>query len=89
MLLFTVAGAAQITAISVAKDMTEGIIARFKTMRICRPAVLAGHVFSSLVLTLISLAVTIGVALLIGYDSAAGPLRWLVPSGSSCCWPSR
>ena len=29
MLLFTVAGAAQITAISVAKDMTEGIIARF------------------------------------------------------------
>src|SRR5207253_6562194 len=34
MLLVTVAGAAQITAISVAKDMTEGIIARFKTMRI-------------------------------------------------------
>jgi ABC-2 type transport system permease protein len=33
MLLFTVAGAAQITAISVAKDMAEGIIARFKTMR--------------------------------------------------------
>ncbi|HET7048018.1 MAG TPA: ABC transporter permease [Solirubrobacteraceae bacterium] len=77
MLLVTVAGAAQITAISVAKDMTEGIIARFKTMRIWRPAVLAGHVFSSLVLTLISLAVTIAAALLIGYDSAAGPLRWL------------
>jgi ABC-2 type transport system permease protein len=77
MLLFTVAGAAQITAISVAKDMTEGIIARFKTMRIWRPAVLAGHVFSSLVLTLISLAVTIAAALLIGYHSAAGPLRWL------------
>jgi ABC-2 type transport system permease protein len=77
MLLFTIAGAAQITAISVSKDMTEGIIARFKTMRIWRPAVLAGHVFSSLVLTLISLAVTIGAALLIGYDSAAGPLGWL------------
>jgi ABC-2 type transport system permease protein len=77
MLLFTIAGAAQITAISVSKDMTEGIIARFKTMRIWRPAVLAGHVFSSLALTLISLAVTIGVALLIGYDSAAGPLGWL------------
>ena len=77
MLLFTVAGAAQITAISVAKDMTEGIIARFKTMRIWRPAVLAGHVFSSLVLTLISLAVTIAVALLIGYHAAASPVRWL------------
>jgi ABC-2 type transport system permease protein len=81
MLLFTVAGAAQITAISVAKDMTEGIVARFKTMRIWRPAVLAGHVFSSLVLTVISLAVTIAVALLIGYDSPAGPLRWLAAVG--------
>ena len=81
MLLFTVVGAAQITAISVAKDMTEGIIARFKTMRIWRPAVLAGHVFSSVILTLISLAVTIAVALLIGYQSAAGPLRWLAALG--------
>jgi ABC-2 type transport system permease protein len=77
MLLFTVAGAAQTTAISVAKDMTEGIISRFKTMRIWRPAVLAGHVLSSLILTLISLAVTIAVALLIGYHPAAGPLRWV------------
>ena len=77
MLLFTVAGAAQITAISVAKDMTEGIIARFKTMRIWRPAVLAGHVLGSLLLTLISLGVVIAVALLVGYRSPAGPLRWL------------
>ncbi len=76
-LLFTVAGAAQITAISVAKDMTEGIIARFKTMRIWRPAVLAGHVLGSLFLTLISLGVVIAVALLIGYDSAAGAWRWV------------
>jgi ABC-2 type transport system permease protein len=81
MLLFTVAGAAQITAISVAKDMTEGIIASFKTMRIWRPAVLAGHVLSSLILTLISLAVTIAVALLIGYDPAANLMRWLAALG--------
>src|SRR6516165_2497028 len=80
-LLFTVAGAAQITAISVAKDMTEGIIARFKTMRIWRPAVLAGHVLGSLFLTLISLVVVIAVALLIGYDSAAGAMRWLAALG--------
>jgi ABC-2 type transport system permease protein len=81
MLVFTVAGAAQIVAISVAKDMTEGIIARFKTMPIWRPAVLAGHVFSSLVLTLISLAITITAALLIGYHAAAGPLHWLAALG--------
>ena len=80
-LLFTVAGAAQITAISVAKDMTEGIIARFKTMRIWRPAVLAGHVLGSLFLTLISLGVVIAVSLVIGYDSAAGVMRWLAALG--------
>src|ERR1700733_25176 len=77
MLLFTVVGAAQITAISVAKDMTEGIIARFKTMRIWRPAVLAGHVLGSLMLTAISLAVVIGVSLLAGFHSGAGVLGWL------------
>jgi ABC-2 type transport system permease protein len=81
LLVFTVAVAAQITAISVAKDMTEGIIARFKTMRIWRPAVLAGHVLGTLLLTLISLGVVIAVALLIGYHSAAGPLRWLAAIG--------
>jgi ABC-2 type transport system permease protein len=81
MLVFTVVGAAQIVAISAAKDMTDGIIARFKTMRIWRPAVFAGHVFSSLVLTPINLAITITVALLIGYHAAAGPLGWLAAVG--------
>jgi ABC-2 type transport system permease protein len=81
MLLFTVAGAAQVTAISVAKDMTEGIIARFKTMRIWRPAVLTGHVLGSLFLTLVSLAVVIAVGLLIGYHTSVGPVRWLAALG--------
>jgi len=80
-LLFTVLGAANTTAISVAKDMTEGIIARFKTMRIWRPAVLTGHVLGSLILTLISLAVVIAVALLIGYHASVSPLRWLAALG--------
>jgi hypothetical protein len=35
-ILLTVAAAAQATAISVAMDMTEGIIARFRTMAISR-----------------------------------------------------
>jgi ABC-2 type transport system permease protein len=81
MLLLTIAGAANITAISVSKDMTEGIIARFKTMRIWRPAVLAGHVLGSLFLVFVSLAVTIGVALLIGYSPAAGVGQWLAALG--------
>src|SRR5690242_4734915 len=43
-LVLTVAGAAQGTAIAVAMDMTEGIIDRFRTMGISRAAVLTGHV---------------------------------------------
>jgi ABC-2 type transport system permease protein len=80
-LILTVAGAANTTAISVAKDMTEGIIARFKTMRIWRPAVLTGHVLGSLILTLVSLAIVIAVALLIGYHASVSPLRWLAALG--------
>lgn len=77
MLLFTVAGAAQITAISVAKDMADGIIARFKTMRIWRPAVLAGHVLGGVILTAASVVVLVVAALLIGYDASGGLTGWL------------
>src|SRR6185503_20132814 len=47
-LLMTVAGAAQGTAISVAMDMTEGIVARFRTMAISRASVLTGHVVGTM-----------------------------------------
>ena len=56
-LLITVASAAQGTAISVAMDMTEGIIARFRTMAIARVSVLTGHVLGSLIQTMLSIAV--------------------------------
>jgi ABC-2 type transport system permease protein len=81
MLMFTVAGAAQIVAISVAMDVTQGIVARFKTMRIWRPAVLAGHVLGNLMLTAVSVAVVIAVALAIGFSPTAGPLEWLAVVG--------
>jgi ABC-2 type transport system permease protein len=81
MLVFTIAGAAQIIAISVAMDMTKGIVARFKTMRIWRPSVLAGHVLGNLVLTAVSVVIVIAVALVIGYRPTAGPLQWLAVVG--------
>jgi ABC-2 type transport system permease protein len=80
-LLITVAGAAQGTAISVAMDMTEGIIARFRTMKIFRPSVLMAHVLGSLVQTLIGLTVVIGVALLVGFRPSASPIEWLATVG--------
>ena len=56
-------------------DMTEGIIARFRTMAIFRPSVLTGHVLGSVIQTMISLAVVIGVALLVGFRPNADPRR--------------
>ena len=50
-LLIGVAGAGQGTAISVAMDMTAGIIARFRTMAIGHPSVLAGDILGSVVQT--------------------------------------
>jgi ABC-2 type transport system permease protein len=80
-LLITVAGAAQGTAISVAMDMSEGIIARFRTMAVARASVLTGHVIGSVIQTLLALAVVMSVALLIGFRPSTGPIEWLAAAG--------
>lgn len=76
-LLLTVAGAATATAVSVATDLTTGIVARFRTMAIFRPALLTGHVLGSMVQTLLSVSVVLGVAVIIGLRPTAGPGQWL------------
>ena len=80
-LLFTVAGAAQITAISVAKDMTEGIIARFRTMAVARSSVLTGHVVGATIQTLIGVAVVTAAALAVGFRPHANAAGWLAAFG--------
>jgi ABC-2 type transport system permease protein len=80
-LLIGVALGATGTAISVAMDMTEGIIARFKTMAIFRPSVLTGHVLGSMVQTMLSLVVVVAVAVLIGFRPNATPVEWVAAAG--------
>jgi ABC-2 type transport system permease protein len=80
-LLITLAGAAQGTAIAVAMDMKEGIVARFRTMPISRASVLTGHVLASVLQTLLALVLVVGVALLIGFRPSTGPLEWLAAAG--------
>lgn len=80
-LIITVASAALGTAISVATDMTGGIIDRFRTMSIARAAVLNGHVIGSLLQTLVVLVLVIAVALGIGFRPTASPLAWLATAG--------
>lgn len=76
-LLFATAGSAQGTAISIATDMTEGIVARFRSMAISRGAVLTGHVLGNLVQTLAALVAVLSVALLVGFRPTGGTLGWL------------
>ena len=80
-LVLAVAGAAQAVAITVAMDMSEGIIARFRTMAIARVSVLTGHVVGSLIQTMAAMGVVIGVALALGFDPTASTLDWLAAIG--------
>ncbi|GAA2312431.1 ABC transporter permease [Actinomadura luteofluorescens] len=80
-LLMTAATAATGTAVMVATDMTEGIVARFRTMRISRASVLTGHVVASVVQQLFGMAVLIGIALAIGFRPNASAVEWLAVAG--------
>jgi ABC-2 type transport system permease protein len=80
-LLITVAAAAQGTAITVAMDMTAGIIDRFRTMAIARASVLTGHVIASVIQALFGLAVVLAVALALGFRPTADPVAWLAVIG--------
>jgi ABC-2 type transport system permease protein len=80
-LLMAAATAATGTAVMVATDMTEGIIARFRTMRISRASVLTGHVVGSVIQQLLGMAVVIGVALAIGFRPNATAAEWLAAAG--------
>jgi ABC-2 type transport system permease protein len=80
-LLMALAGSSQGTAISVSMDMTEGIIARFRTMGIARASVLTGHVLGSTIQTMLGLAAVIGVAFVVGFRATALPVEWIAAAG--------
>jgi ABC-2 type transport system permease protein len=80
-LLITIASGIAYTTLRLFTDMTSGIFERFQSMPIARSGVLWAHVLTSLVANLISLVVVVGVALLMGFRSAAGVLAWLAVVG--------
>jgi ABC-2 type transport system permease protein len=69
------------TAVSVAMDMSGGIIARFRTMAIARASVLTGHVLGSVIQSLLGIAFVIGIAVAMGFRTSADPLAWLAAIG--------
>ncbi|HXZ99417.1 MAG TPA: ABC transporter permease [Candidatus Binatia bacterium] len=65
------------TAVSVAQDLTTGIIERFRAMDVPGEALINSHVVASVARNLVSCALVLGVAVAIGFRSPAGPLAWL------------
>lgn len=80
-LLITVASGIAYTAYRLFLDMQGGLFERFQSMPISRSSVLWAHVLTSLVANLIAVALVIGVALLMGFRTGAGPLAWLAVIG--------
>jgi len=80
-LVMTVASGCETTAINLCMDMSEGIIARFRTMAISRASVLTGQVLGSLIRTLISVVLVVGVALLMGFRPTTNPVAWIAALG--------
>ncbi|MFJ4848340.1 MULTISPECIES: ABC transporter permease [unclassified Streptomyces] len=81
-LMMTIGGTVVGTAVSVSNDMTEGIIARFRTMAIHRGSVLIGHVIGSVLQSIASVVLVGAVAVAIGFRSTdATPLEWLAALG--------
>jgi ABC-2 type transport system permease protein len=74
------------TAVSVASDMTGGLMDRFRSMPLRPSAVLVGHVVGSLVRNIVSTTLVIGVALAIGFRPSAGPVAWLGAAGLLVAW---
>jgi len=80
-LLVTVASGIAYTAFRLFTDVSGGIFERLQSMPIARSAVLWGHVLTSVVANLVSLALVVLVAVAMGFRSGAGVLAWLAVVG--------
>jgi ABC-2 type transport system permease protein len=80
-LALTVVGATTPTAVSIASDMTGGIIARFRTMPIARVSMLAGHVGGAVIQAVLGMAAVTAIALLTGFRATTSAANWLAAAG--------
>ncbi|HEY9306930.1 MAG TPA: ABC transporter permease [Microbacterium sp.] len=76
-LLITIASGIAYTAYRLFLDMQGGIFERFQSLPIARSGVLWAHVLTSVVAIVVSLAIVIGVALLMGFRTGASFGAWL------------
>ncbi|UBU16541.1 ABC transporter permease [Nonomuraea gerenzanensis] len=67
---------AALTAVAIAEDMTGGMIDRFRTLPISGWTVPAGHVVASVIRNVLSSAIALAVALLLGFRPVASLTDW-------------
>lgn len=80
-LLMAIASGISYTAFRMFEDTQKGIFQRFESMPIPRSAALWAHVLTSLVSNMITVAIILAVALVMGFRSGAGVLEWLSAIG--------
>ena len=80
-LLITIASGISYTAFRLFLDMKSGIFERFQSLPISRSSVLWAHVLTSVVANMISIAVVVLVALVMGFRSGAGVPALLAVAG--------
>ncbi|GAA4164889.1 ABC transporter permease [Gryllotalpicola daejeonensis] len=77
-LILCVGMGASFTAISVAQDMTSGVIDRYKTLPMFEPAVLLGHVVAGVLRNLVACIPVVLVAVALGWRPAADAGGWVL-----------
>lgn len=72
---------ASMTAQTVSHDMSSGAIDRFRSMDVSGAAVLAGHVVASVARNIVSTALVLAVAFVIGFRPHADAQDWVLAAG--------
>ena len=75
-LIQTAAFGATTTAVSLKADLDRGIVDRFRSLPMFTPALLIGHVVADLVRNVVSAAIMIAVAFVVGFRPTGGPAEW-------------
>jgi ABC transporter DrrB family efflux protein len=72
-----------VTAIGLSDDLRKGLIDRFRSLPMARSAVLGGRTLADVATNAISIAVMVGVGLLVGFSFSSSPLE--VIAGFALC----
>jgi len=75
-----ITNASTATSLGLQSDMSTGIIDRFRSMAIAKSAFISGHVWVSVIRSMVITAITIGAAFVIGFRPEAGLVDWLIVS---------